>query len=139
VAPDPIRCERVIATAVGGSTRCSRFTLKNADGSRDQFCLAHSRSEHGEALRSKAAKAQEEAALAERQRRKALLNAIAPYEWTIRENFNYSRYALFAALVRGELSVLEVRELRALIADAERNAQTHECEWPERSLNPARD
>jgi hypothetical protein len=136
VAPDAIRCERAIATSGGGSTRCSRFTLKKADGSRDRFCLAHSQSEQGEALRSKAAKAQTEALEAERARRQHLLACIAPAEWKIRDDFNWSRWAVLRALALGDVTAADARELRALIADAERSAQTFDYDWDRRYLAP---
>jgi hypothetical protein len=93
-------------------------------------------SEQGEALRSKAAKAQAEALEADRARRQHLLNCIAPVEWKIRDHFNWSRWAVVRALVLGDVTAADARELRALIADAERSAQTFDRDWDGRYLGP---
>ena len=125
LAPDPIRCERVL----GAGSRCSRFTIKKPDGTRDRYCVSHSRSAQAELLRAKGARAQEEARKVECARRADLLDTIAPEEWSLRGHFNETRYALFSALVKGDLAVDEVRELRHLVADAEHNARSLDLAW----------
>jgi len=136
VAPDAIRCERVIATASGGSTRCSRFTLKNANGSRDRFCVSHSRTERAEELRAKGAKAQEDERRAWLEKRWAIINSFAPATWRQREHLEHSRHALSQHVILGNVSVAEAQVLRAILNDAEQSARVGDREWPKKWIDP---
>jgi hypothetical protein len=135
-APDQIRCQRVIATPGGGSTRCSRFTIKLLDGSRDRFCVSHSRTERAEELRAKGAKAQEDARQAWLEKRWAIINNLAPAAWHLREHLEHSRHALTQHLILGNVSVAEAQVLRAIINDAEQSARVGDREWPKKWIDP---
>jgi hypothetical protein len=129
-APDHLRCRSVVPDPDGGSpARCSRFTIKLPGGCRDQFCISHSRTEHAEQSRGKAARAQEELLEAERQRRREFAHNLVPSVWTSREDFQSSRLFLAHALAEGTITSADAHELRGIINDAERHAQTGACEW----------
>lgn len=129
LAPDEIRCRRIISEPCKGKTRCSRFTIKLPDGGRDEFCVAHSKAAHAAALRSKAARGQRLAAAAERDRLEDLAAELLPRLWAEPRDFQLGRAVLYGAIVRGDVTVTQAGVLRQIILDAERHAQTTKYDW----------
>jgi hypothetical protein len=133
LAPDAIRCEKLLPAPNGGSpTRCSRFSIKLPNGERDIHCVSHSRAKHAHALRSKAATAQAAAFKADRAERLRYAEGVVPCVWQQRSDFQASRRALARLVMAGLVTVTQSREVRAILAEAQHEVKAFD--WPEECL-----
>lgn len=129
LAPDSLRCKQLIRRPGGLEERCSRFTIFGAGGCREAYCVAHSKTQHAEALRAKALKAHADAVNEERERRRELAQNLFPHVWAETGDFQEARFLLGHALVLGDVTIPEFQALRVLICDAERHARSHPYDW----------
>jgi hypothetical protein len=129
MAPDKCRCEQVMGSEEGEDVRCSRFTIFGVDGKRERYCIAHSDSPHARALRSKGERARQAATRVESDRRRTLSSKLLPRAWKKPRDFQRARARIYKALSAGELTVTQAKELRLLLADAERHARVGTHEW----------
>lgn len=128
-APEHLQCCFLIDASRGRKTRCSRYTLPLADGSREDYCIGHSDSEHARALRARGSKAESAQSRAETERRHSLAKKIFSRVWKRRSDFVRARFRICQAVASGELTPTAANTIRGLLRDAEEALEKHNQEW----------
>jgi hypothetical protein len=118
IAPDALRCSTLVTARAGGTSRCTRYTVKKPDGTRTTCCVAHSDDEdvlrRRLDARDKLRKQREEAAA----QRTALSQQVLPELPTTTRAVQEARFRLARLVLERRVTTREAAVVRDLLRDS---------------------